>query len=381
MSLVRFIVSNPVLVSRTRNGPAGAPGSLLRVLLPGLLLLSMLLPLSTASGQLDTSLGGQSFDLPSGRYYEVTRIDPRLCPSPFCGGVFVRLVGRRLLHCADGSIAKECYAGFVDWSALGLTPQEEAELSQDFGAMRALVRGELVESDFGVGTPFPLLVAKDAWRGVTGTKAGRGGYWGVVPSGIACITFPCPVLNEIRLNRRWVRPLHSIDLESRSDATPDQVAEGLDALYGGGGLLVFGKHRRIFGPAGSGRELVASEFYTKVVAGSGPRACGGFTYPPNPPCDKGEFCETPPGTCYIADLPGTCSEIPEVCPLFLDPVCGCDGVTYGNDCERRQAAVALDRVGACDTPGSCGFTTCAPGLECCNPLHGICVPPGGFCIQ
>ncbi|MAG31362.1 MAG: hypothetical protein CL908_10795 [Deltaproteobacteria bacterium] len=168
---------------------------------------------------------------------------------------------------------------------------------------------------------------------------------------------------------------------SHSGATQEQVDTGFEALYGGSGLLALGWHRIVSGPAGKGRELVVSEFYTKVETDSGPQACGGFTYPPNSPCASGEFCEQPLGTCDVADLPGTCREIPEVCPLFIDPVCGCDGVTYGNDCERLRAGAALDHVGACGPMLNCGAVQCAEGLECCNPLRGICLPPGSLCIQ
>ncbi|QQR90750.1 MAG: hypothetical protein IPJ88_03155 [Myxococcales bacterium] len=29
----------------------------------------------------------------------------------------------------------------------------------------------------------------------------------------------------------------------------------------------------------------------------------------------------------------------------------------------------------------CGDTTCAPPMQCCNPLQGACVMPGMVCLQ
>jgi hypothetical protein len=65
------------------------------------------------------------------------------------------------------------------------------------------------------------------------------------------------------------------------------------------------------------------------------------------PCAEGEFCEMPDDTCSSADLGGTCVVIPEVCTEQYQPVCGCDRVTYSNDCKRRGALVAKDHDGAC----------------------------------
>ncbi len=320
---------------------------------------------------------------PRATYYRVTRPDPRLCPSPVCGGVFVESVNKRQSVCADGEKRWECHAAIVDFSALGLSSDEEAKLRSEFFSKRALARGRLELADSGFGIEVPTLVVADAWRGASGTMGKRGRYWGVVPSGIACITFPCPTLLGIKLNHYRVAWLHSIDL-SQSGAGDDAIARGLDQLYSGPGLIAFGRLKRITGPAGRGRELVASEFYTKVEANTS-RACGGFTYPPNPPCNEGEFCQLPAGTCNIADLPGTCEVVPEACIEIYDPVCGCDGVTYSNDCHRQQARVALDHVGACDPspfpPHPCGDAICTGGTVCCNPLAGICTAPGEFCTQ
>lgn len=73
--------------------------------------------------------------------------------------------------------------------------------------------------------------------------------------------------------------------------------------------------------------------------------CGG---PEGIPCADGTYCEFPEGTCGGVDLTGVCRPIPGPCPENFDPVCGCDGVTYSNDCERSRAGVSLQRRGPCE---------------------------------
>ena len=72
--------------------------------------------------------------------------------------------------------------------------------------------------------------------------------------------------------------------------------------------------------------------------------CGGFV---GLPCRGGEFCQMKPTTCGFADLFGTCTRVPRLCPRIFRPVCGCDGKTYPNECELRRARMSKAHDGRC----------------------------------
>jgi hypothetical protein len=74
------------------------------------------------------------------------------------------------------------------------------------------------------------------------------------------------------------------------------------------------------------------------------RVCGGIA---GVACPDGQVCELPAGECQVNDNQGMCVARPEGCLAVFLPVCGSDGQTYGNDCERLRAGVPKDHDGAC----------------------------------
>jgi hypothetical protein len=78
------------------------------------------------------------------------------------------------------------------------------------------------------------------------------------------------------------------------------------------------------------------------------QSCGGIA---GLQCPVHTFCQFPAGRCGVADMTGTCVTRPDACLMkIVRPVCGCDGKTYTNDCERQLAGVSKRANGKCKTP-------------------------------
>ena len=96
-------------------------------------------------------------------------------------------------------------------------------------------------------------------------------------------------------------------------------------------------------------------------------------------CRPGDVCAWDVEGCGTD--PGTCQPRPGSCSLLLDPVCGCDGVEYGNACEALRASARVASHGAC------GTSPCSPqdamGVGPCFLILGVawdgttCVSVGG----
>lgn len=97
-------------------------------------------------------------------------------------------------------------------------------------------------------------------------------------------------------------------------------------------------------------------------------------------CGPLDFCQIPAGKC---DVTGVCVPKPMACDDVYDPVCGCDGVTYGNACAAQLDGAPVKTKGQCALPdNSCGGKmgkACAKNQvcdydQCGADLIGTCKP-------
>jgi len=251
-------------------------------------LVLLFLPISRSESNADVA------KIDEARYFTWTRDDMRLCPSPECGGFYVKTLNRFWTHCEDGSKAADCQVLQLDFSLLDMGENEQAVFQQAFTVGLGIIKGKLFQAHQD-GILFPSLMIQEAWLAQAGKDPGgsKGFFW-VRDTGIQCITAPCLTVNEGLINLPGNRFIAGVDL-STSGAQAEQINDGYQEMKTGF-IIATGQHEIVHGPAGFSQILVAGEFYLPVKK---VETCGNTLCPPGQTCCNSScgICASPGEAC------------------------------------------------------------------------------------
>ena len=154
-----------------------------------------------------------------------------------------------------------------------------------------------------------------------------------------------------------------------TDVGSDPIDGGPDPVDGGPDPVDVGPDPVDAGPGPSDVGLPPADGGPDPVD-AGPASC---TVGDNSKCSDKHYCA---GLCGGM---GTCTLKPEACAGGINPVCGCDGVTYSNSCMALSKGVSIMSMGACATGSGCkSAQDCADGNGCTTD---ICDSKTGKCIN
>ena len=190
--------------------------------------------------------------------YYLARADARLCPSPMCGGIWVKLVNTSATACGDGTRRKECYAASADLSRLRIDGKGRELLQRLVTEGRAVARGKLVRGRVDGFPELDTLVVSEVWTASSSLNRARGVFHRLRDNGVRCVTTPCFSTHAARLNSGRHVNVSDVDL-SRSGAPIAEQRRAL-AQVSGPGLIAAGR----VVAEGRGRTYVASQFYVRA---------------------------------------------------------------------------------------------------------------------
>lgn len=87
-------------------------------------------------------------------------------------------------------------------------------------------------------------------------------------------------------------------------------------------------------------------------------------------CPAGSYCDKH----ACGETAGVCTAFPSLCQDTEEPVCGCDGITYFNDCLRRAAGVPSSVPRECDESA----VVCGGFEDIPCPKTAVCAKLLGF---
>jgi len=103
------------------------------------------------------------------------------------------------------------------------------------------------------------------------------------------------------------------------------------------------------------RKAIHQLFATEQLASIGTTPCTYFSVDNDEGCGTDDMCKIATGNCMLmsASQEGVCITPPEMCTYDFNPVCGCDGVSYSNECDALGSGVNVMNVGCCPDDEDC----------------------------
>jgi hypothetical protein len=195
---------------------------------------------------------GVAREPPIGTAMYVARHDPRLCPSPLCGGYWIAIANGARTRCNDGLRRPRCYvARAVDAKGNVLAS--------------GIAEGALVRGAINAGPDDLDELVATAVYAPAGTAAVSGGYYRLVDTGIRCLRAPCFSYRATQVNGLTRTTTSGLDLVA-SGATPAEFRRAQSALRTPNGLYARGRFAHA---ADGGRVFRATRLFLRAPA---PRA-------------------------------------------------------------------------------------------------------------
>ncbi len=184
---------------------------------------------------------------PVGSSFYVVRADPRLCPSPICGGYWVSRANYARTRCHDGLLRPRCYVA----SAVGEDRQQLATGVPD----GALARATIEPRTFGGFGKLGVLVVADVFS-PAGRAQPSGRFFRLIDTGMRCIRAPCFSVRASTLNRSSQTTLSGVAIHG---VVPDELVVRVEkALRRKNGVLSQG---RVAASSDGGRALRPTRFF------------------------------------------------------------------------------------------------------------------------
>ncbi len=224
----------------------------------------------------------------------IVRHDSRKCPSPQCGGYFVKKVNDQKSQCADGQFKQECYVSSINYEKINLHNIQFQQSILLQGEIKiapsiALTDGNL--SNNAASEPLGMFVANAAFRPLS-TKKSDGVFIGLQDNGQQCISEPCFSTDQYILNHDEIRMISNYTLE-KAGATPKQLKQAYSAIANGKVVVASGSNEEYESRTGNGINFIANQLYIPI------RPLTKFSKScPDGYEAKGEKCKTPIGCTY-----------------------------------------------------------------------------------